>query len=109
MIGETVTILARVAGTPDRYGNPTYTWPTPGSDVDGVLVAPGKSTEGNEAVRSEVDTACTLYRLPYDVIVGPYDRVIVRGSVWQVNGNPARWSNGEWQPGSTLELAVVEG
>lgn len=109
MIGETVTILPRVEGLPDRYGKPTYTWPGPGTDVSGVLVAPGKSSEGNEAIREEVDTALTLYRLPYGVTVGPYDRVTVRGTTWQVDGDPARWSSGEWAPGAVLELKKVEG
>ena len=109
MIGESVTLLARVAGTPDRYGNPTYTWPLPGSTIPGVLVAPGKSTEGNEAIRSEVDTALTLYRLPFDVAVWPGDRIIVRGTTWEVPGQPERWSNGTWEPGSVLELQLIEG
>lgn len=109
MIGETVTILPRQEGAPDRYSKPTYTWPGPGTDVAGVLVAPGTSTEGNEAIREQVDTALTLYRLPYDVAVGPYDRVIVRGATWQVDGDVARWSDGEWSPGAVLVLKKIEG
>lgn len=107
-LGETVTFYAQVAGAADRYGVPAYTWPT-GVAVAGVLVAPGKSSEGSETIREDVDTACTLYRLPYGVTVGPYDRVVVRGETWQVAGNPARWSNGEWSPGSVLELTRTEG
>lgn len=108
MLGETVTILPRVEGAPDRYGKPTYTY-GPGVSVPSVLVAPGKSTEGNEAIRSEVDTALTLYRLPYDVSVGPYDRVTVRGETWQVDADPARWTSGAWSPGTVLELKKIEG
>lgn len=108
-VGETVTILSRTEGGVDRYGKPTYTWPAPGTAVPSVIVAPGTSTEGNEAIRKDVDTACTLYQLPYDVTVGPYDRVIVRGVTWQVDGDAERWSNGTWQPGSVLALKKVEG
>lgn len=109
MIGESVTILRRVAGTEDRYGKPTYTW-SARTTVDDVLVAPGKSVEGNEAIRNQVDTACTLlFRGNTAVPVGPFDRVIVRGVTWFVNGRSAVWDSGSWPAGSVLELDSTEG
>jgi hypothetical protein len=41
--------------------------------------------------------------------IGPYDRVSVRGRMWQVDGDAAWWSNGVWQPGGVLELKATEG
>ncbi len=104
-----MTVLPRAVTGTDRYGSPVYGWPLPGVTVEGVLVAPGTSVEGNEAIRQQVDTTCTLYRLPFDLVVDATARLIVRGVTWQAAGDPEPWSNGSWAPGSTLKLTRGEG
>lgn len=104
MIGETVTIL-RGQATIDRYGNTTVDWTTPTrTDIDGVAVAPRTSGE-EHAGRTAVIVGLTLY-LPAGADMRATDRVVARGSTYEVVGDPAVWVSPYTgaQPG--IEVAV---
>lgn len=107
--GETVTVLRRVDGDPDRYGNPTHTWAA-GVDVAGCAVAPRSSDEPAETGRQAVITGLTVY-MPPDTEVGPNDRLIVRGVTYEVEGEPGDWRHpfSGWRPGVEVAVSRVEG
>lgn len=51
VIGETVTVYRRVAGSKDAHGNPTYTWQS--ESVSDVLVAPGPRADLSDSERPD--------------------------------------------------------
>lgn len=114
--GETVVRL-RAPLVPDPYTgeNTRVDWddednPPAELDIPGCLFDPGGSTEPSEVGRESVVTKPTVYA-PFgaDVLAG--DRVVVRGRVWQINGDPAEWRNPftGWEPGLVLNLMAVDG
>ena len=90
MIGETVTILTRTETGTDRYGKPVYDWPEPGAQVHGCAVAPRSSIEPAEIARTPVYEGLAVY-MPPGVSVTPYDRLVIRGTVYEVDGDPGDW------------------
>lgn len=90
MYGETVTVLSRTQTGTDRYGKPVYDWPEPGTQVPGCKVAPLVSEEPADIARNPVSIGFSVY-MPPGVPVTPYDRVIVRGIVCEVIGEPGDW------------------
>lgn len=87
MIGETVTILRRTETGTDRYGKPVYEWPEPGTEVRGCAVAPRTSEEPLQIAREIVYEGLAVY-MPPGVSVTPYDRLVIRGTVYEVDGEP---------------------
>ena len=94
--GESVTFL-RAQTVTDAYGNTVADWSlTPTSTaVDGVGVEPRPTAEPFQASRNAVTSGFTIYADGRDlsVLVGPADRVEVRGFVDEVDGEVAVWSN----------------
>jgi hypothetical protein len=110
--GETVTRL-RAAAVADPYSGETneLNWSSTTSlTIEGVAVAPGGSTEPLEVGSDRTDTDLTLY-VPYQVDVGPLDRMVVRGETYTVEGNRIDWRNPYTgsEPGSELRLRRVVG
>lgn len=110
--GETVT---RQRGTPtvDPYsGEATgVDWTTPTElAIPGCAFNPGRSTEPLQDARTAVLTQPEVYA-PYgsDVLAG--DRLVVRGDVYEVDGNPADWRSPftGWEPGMVIPLKRAEG
>lgn len=108
--GETVTILTRTETGTDRYGNPTFAWPAPGVDVDGCAVAPRSATEPAQVGRQAVITGLTVY-MPPGTVVGPYDRLSLRGVTYEVDGEAGEWVSpfSGWRPGVEVAVKRVEG
>lgn len=107
--GEQITRRRRTAGTPDRYGNPTWTT----SDVvlaQGAAFDPGGSFEPVEVGREQVVTTPKLYFLARPDLTAD-DLVIVRGMVFAIVGTPADWRDpwGSGVGGLVVEIERVEG
>lgn len=92
MIGETVTVLTRTQTGVDRYGKPIYGWPGPGVEIAGCAVAPRTSEEPVQVGRQAVITGLQVY-LPPGVEIGPYDRLLIRGDTYEVEGDTGEWLN----------------
>ena len=109
MIGEPITVIRDGAptGQLDRYNKPIL-----GPDVEtvytGCLFAPAGSSEPVALGRSQVITLDTIYRRA-DVDVTAADRVLVRGRVREVEGDPERWGQGGRIRGVVIRLKNVEG
>ena len=110
--GELVTVLRRTVTGQDSYGNDTVTWTE--EDVAGVPVWPGDANAagGNERVqaRDMVLTGMTV-GLPYGFAITAYDRIRVRGAVYEVNGEPASWRSPltGTEAGVIVSLTLVQG
>lgn|SRR5690606_4615484 len=111
--GETVTVLARVdTGDTDRYGQAVYDWPLPGVDVPSCAIAPSAGSEPEPlAVGRESVTALLTVYMPFGAPVTSVDRLIVRGKLYQVVGEPSAWRNpySGVELGTEVKLERVEG
>lgn len=105
MQGETVTVWARTQTGTDRYGKPVYGWPV-GTEVAGAAIAPRSSEEPTEVGRQAVITGLTVY-LPTGTTVTAYDRLTIRGAVYEVTGEPGDWRNPYSGRRPGVELAVT--
>lgn len=110
--GETVTRQRATATTDPYSGEATdLSWDDPDElAIEGVAVAPGATAETAEADRERLDIEFTLY-LPYGADVKPLDRVVVRGTAYDVEGKPADWRNpftGS-EPGTVVQVRRVGG
>ncbi len=86
--GETVEVLALVAGEPDDLGNDTKSWGLP-LTVSNVLVAPASTTDLNGSIRPDGDsTTLNLYFPKSFTGALRGARVIVRGETYDVQGDP---------------------
>lgn len=106
--GDTVTVLRRVVGDPDRYGNATFTFVT--SDVTGCAFDPGVSTETPQTFRQAVNTQPTLY-MPPGTPIDATCQLVVRGLTYDVDGDPGDYVNPftGWHPGIVVKLTRTEG
>lgn len=95
MRGETITV--RTAGTAtDPYSNdPVQDWDNPTTRTVRTLAPaePRPSGEPVQDARNAVTNGWTLYLPPGDPITA-YDRVVVRGEEYPVQGTPADWGVG---------------
>lgn len=92
-MAELVTVVRRTASGRDRDGNDTFTtastqyravvWPRSGWPRAGAEL-----TQGDETV-----TARLQVLLPTGTVVGPLDRVDVRGLAYEVDGQPVDHSS----------------
>lgn len=99
---ETVTVLVRVAGARNAYGNAT--WTDAPVDVPGCLIAPGSSLDEQDNADRTATTA-TIYNSAGDWPGGTVNRCRFHGSTWEIVGNPARWPG----RGVVVEVRKVEG
>ncbi len=109
---ETVDILTATPVT-DRYGNTTYDWTSPTRrSVSRVVVAPRRAadSESRELGRQGVIVGLTLY-MPPGTSITAYDRVEVRGEVYEVEGEEGDWRSPHtsWRPGIEVAVRKVTG
>jgi len=92
---ETVTRIR--AGAPT--GVDKFKQPVPGpatqTPIEGALFDPGGSSEPVEAGRTPVVTKPTLYFRGANPDIVATDQVSVRGVVYDVDGDPAYWDQGD--------------
>lgn len=87
-LAETITIIHPLQR--DEWGDPI---PGTGTehDVDDCLFAPGATRE-MEVNANTVEADGTIFA-PFDITVGPHDRVRLRGEEYVVAGKPRVWNN----------------
>lgn len=93
-ITQTLTILHRVEGEPDRYGNPTISWEPEEWPV--YAVAPrGQAglSEPFEANRDPIVKGIQVYAPADGPRPFPNDRVLHGGFEWSTVGDVGRWDN----------------
>lgn len=110
MIGETVTVRTRVQTGTDEGGNAVYAW----SDqaVDGVLVAPGTTTDVAGNTRPDgVEVVFELHFPKTFTASLANARVVVRGETFQVIGDPKPYADdltpGMWD--RPVDVKAVDG
>lgn len=106
--GEPVTVWTATTTT-DRYGNEVNDWVV-GPTYDRCSVAPRASTELTDGGRQGVIIGLSVY-LPPDAVVGPHDRLEVRGDMFEIDGEPGEWRSPftGWNPGIEVALKRVTG
>lgn len=94
----------------DAYNNPVGSWAAPATTyVYGI--APKTPEEQHEAGRDPVIKGWTLYA-PATVTLAARDRVDYDGDTYEVEGDPAVWTNGPYSgdtPGLVAHLKRAEG
>lgn len=96
MAGETVWILPRTLGAADAHGNQIPSWPDVGDagavQVNGAKVAPRTDLSGEipSPQREGVIVGATVY-LPAGFRLEAVDLMWVRGTTWEVVGEPGVW------------------
>ncbi len=110
--GETVT---RLRGTPilDPYSGEVtgLDWSTPIElAIPDTGIEPRPTSEPVQDARNAVVSGFTLYA-PFGVDVTPADRVRVRGTIYDVDGEVAEWRNPftGWSAGSVVQTKRVAG
>lgn len=103
---ETVTRL-RAGTTTDPYsGQPAEDWTTPDElDIDGCLVADGRSSEPLTDARNPVSSDFVVYRDGALLDVRSSDRLRIRGLECKVVGRPFWWNGG----GMVINANLSEG
>jgi hypothetical protein len=102
---DAVTRLRRVAGAPDRYGNPTYTESS--AALPDARFAPKDVIPSPEPGREPVVTEPTLYwRNEWPDVVAS-DRLTVRGVTYEVQSIPSDW-RGDTVGGLVVKLRDAE-
>lgn len=117
--GETVYLLAYLGDSAeDDHGNPLDSWvDAPGVAIPDCAYAPGfgKSGRGgtSEPVEDNRNVVFTTPQLfcPPGTHITTKDRVVVRGLVFEVLGDPADWRHPMtgWGPGVVVDLERVTG
>lgn len=109
MIGETVT-RQRATTRTDRYTNTALDWTTPTElTIDGCAFAPGGTSEDHDG-RDAVIQGPTLYA-PEGADITAADRVVIRGTAYEVDGEPGVWIDpySRRTAGVEVPLRVVTG
>lgn len=104
---ETVT-RQRPTVSQDGYGDDELTWTDPDElEVFPDAVEPVSSVEDNDG-RQAVITGYRIYFRNSQPDIAAADRVVLRGTTWQVVGMPADW-RGSSLTGLVVELRAVTG
>src|SRR5690606_16290841 len=91
--GESVTVLRAGLKEDPFSGETSPDWENPVETVfSRAGVAPGVSDESWQVGRNPVDTVYTVF-LPFGSDVTAQDRMLVRGELFEVNGDVADWRN----------------
>lgn len=107
--GETVQVLTAGTTTDPYSGEEVEDWTTPTSTtMDGVLCEPRPSSEPVQDARNAVVSGWTLY-FPASTVIGPQNRVSVRGTTYNVLGEAADWRLGSWRPGLVVQCERTAG
>lgn len=86
IFGESARQVRRVEGPRDRYGDITYIDAELGA-INGVSLQSATTSEPYEANRNLVTLQAVLY-VPAGTDVQPSDKLIVRGTTYEVTGQP---------------------
>jgi hypothetical protein len=101
--GETVTLIRRTLAGRDRYGNDRYTTTT--AVIDGVSVRRTGSSEDLGEQRDRVTTSLEVL-LPPGTTVTAYDRLRIRGLLYEIDGNPDPGPNPDTGTTGPVRLSV---
>lgn len=96
MRGEDVQVLSAGTVANPYSGADERTWEVPPTERTVTTIAPPEPRPSGEPMpdtRNAVTDGWTLYLPPGDPVT-VYDRVRVRGQVFNVEGTPADWSRG---------------
>lgn len=108
---ETVVRQRPTVTAPDRYGDTQPDWTTPSTVTLTVRgIEPVSSSEDDNDGRQAVITGYRIYLEPgADVLAG--DRVVLRGTTYDVDGAPADWRSprGSNVGGVVVALKAMEG
>lgn len=88
-VGETVTFIRAAPGGVDDNGDPVAGTETR-TEVERCSVVPRTSSEVTDQGRQGVIVGLTVYA-PASAVVGPHDRLEVRGELYDVDGEPGYW------------------
>lgn len=89
--GEAVTVHRRVCGGMDPIGNPTVLWED--EEVDGVIVAPGGTSDANGGTRPDGKDASYSLHFPKGYIYPLAGcEVTVRGERLKIAGVPTPYT-----------------
>lgn len=104
-----ISVMRYVSGETDAHGNEVEAWSQPIS-VKVYSIAPTTTAEPFQAGREAVVTGLQVLA-PKGTEIGPYDRVLVNGDEYTVEGDIADWSFGPfgWEPGISIQLERVKG
>lgn len=108
-ISEYVLHEAFVAGDADAHGNAEESWADPVS-LGIYAFNPGTTSEPDQTSPDRVVTQPAIY-LPEGALVGPHDRVTVRGVTYEVDGVLRDFRNpyDSSMDGCQVNLRVVTG
>lgn len=109
LTGEPVTRL-RATTTTDGHGNVNRAWGSAvATTINGCAFAPSASSEDNSN-RALVEADAILY-VPSGTDLVSTDRVTVRGTTYDVDGQPEDWRSPYTtrRPGIAVPLRVVDG
>lgn len=109
--GESVTVLTAGTVTDPYSGDASLSWDNPTElNVSGVGVEPRPSDEPVQNARHAVVSGFTLY-FPTGTVIGPQNRVVVRGGTYDVLGEAADWRNPftGWTPGLVVQVERTAG
>lgn len=102
--------LPFIPGALDAHGNEIEDW-GPSEDVGIYEFNPGSSSEPRVSGHDRVIVEPELFG-PYGLPFAPFDKCIVDGATYAVEGEAARWRNGQAggiTPGAVVKLRRVDG
>ncbi|GAA5143315.1 hypothetical protein GCM10023340_08480 [Nocardioides marinquilinus] len=108
--GETV-VRRRAPLVTDRYNAKVRDWDAAAETfIHGCGIADGGSTEPVEVGRTAVVCDFEIYA-PAGTDVAATDRLVVRGQVCEVEGQPFDWRHPQtgWRPGTVIRAKIVSG
>ena len=108
-MSETVEHVPYVGLAEDAYGNETESYGSPVTLL-GFGFDPGSSSEPRQPGQDRVIVEPTLYG-PFDMPFLPRDRVLVRGLLYEVEGEVRKWRNmfSNREAGGVVSLRRVDG
>lgn len=111
--GETVTVLRGVAEVDPFSGEDSndLNWSEPTATAyENCAVAPSTTTEPDDPNRSPVIDGLMVFG-PYTMDVTARDRLLIRGDVYEIDGEPGFWKNpiNGRTPGVQIKAKKVSG
>lgn len=108
-MAESVDHVPYVGLAEDAYGNETESYGAPVT-LYGFGFDPGSSSEPRQPGMDRVIVEPTLYG-PFDMPFLPRDRVLVRGLLYEVEGEVRQWRNfySNREAGGVVSLRRVDG
>lgn len=103
---RTVTLIRRTKGTPDSFGNDTWTEANVSVKAVVGIVNGGEQEQG----RDTSTKTCPVY-LPAGTAVAHIDAVLIDGERWEIQGTPTVYQHAltGWTPGVEINCRRVTG